>query len=72
MADQSWRFWAWPSELRRYGLLGMNRRNAAYVLPGNPRECYPLVDDKLLTKRLCDEHGIPVPKTSKSRNHGWP
>lgn len=55
--------WAWPGELWRHGILGMNRRNAAYVLPGNPRSVYPRVDDKLLTKRLCEARGIPVPET---------
>ena len=41
----------------------MNRRNAEYVLPGNPRSHYPRVDDKLITKQFCERHGIPVPKT---------
>ena len=57
------RFWAWPSELRRRGVLSMNARNGLYVLPGNPREFYPRVDHKLCTKRICQEHGIPVPET---------
>jgi len=58
-----WRFWAWPWELRRSGVLGMNRRNASYILPNNPRQHYPRVDDKLLTKQICESHGIPVPQT---------
>jgi alpha-L-glutamate ligase-like protein len=41
----------------------MNARNAAYLLPRNPRRCYEQVDDKLATKRLCERHGIPSPKT---------
>jgi glutathione synthase/RimK-type ligase-like ATP-grasp enzyme len=57
------RFWAWPSELERLGILGMNRRNADFVLPLNPREHYPNVDNKLRTKALCAAHGIPVPMT---------
>jgi alpha-L-glutamate ligase-like protein len=57
------RFWAWPSELRERGILGMNRRNGAYVLPSNPRGNYPRVDDKSLTKQICYERKIPVPKT---------
>lgn len=48
--------------LRRLGVLGINRRNADYTLTWNQRRLYPLVDDKLLTKRLCQEAGIPVPK----------
>jgi len=47
--------------LRELGLLGINRRNAAYTLRHNPRHLYPLVDDKLQTKRLCSEAGIPTP-----------
>ena len=58
------RFWlASPRQLRALGILGMNMRNAAFVLPGNPRAHYPRVDDKLRTKRLCERHGIPVPTT---------
>ena len=48
--------------LRRLGVLGINRRNADYTMAWNQRRLYPLVDDKLLTKRLCQEAGIPVPK----------
>jgi alpha-L-glutamate ligase-like protein len=29
----------------------------------NPRAHYPRVDDKIITKRFCDAHGIPVPRT---------
>ena len=57
------RAWAWPSELRRAGILGINRRNIELVLPQNPRAFFPRVDDKLQTKRLCEQHGIPVPRT---------
>ena len=31
------RGWAWPGELRRAGVLGINRRNLDLVLPYNPR-----------------------------------
>ena len=47
--------------LRRLGILSINRRNAEFVLPHNPRRNYPRVDDKLLTKRLAQAAGIPVP-----------
>jgi alpha-L-glutamate ligase-like protein len=57
------RFWAWPHELRRRGVLGINRRNVMHVLASNPRSLYPRVDDKLLTKQLCLARGIPVPET---------
>ena len=57
------RGWAWPSELRARGVLGLNARNADFVLVCNPRAHYPRVDDKRLTKGICETHGIPVPKT---------
>jgi alpha-L-glutamate ligase-like protein len=43
-------------------VLGITRRNADYTLAWNQRRLYPLVDDKLTTKRLCQQAGIPVPK----------
>jgi len=47
--------------LREAGVLGMNCRNARYILPSNPRSVYPLADDKVRTKRLAQKHGIPTP-----------
>ena len=47
--------------LRRAGILGMNRRNAEYIMHYNPRPLFPLVDDKVLTKKLAREHQVPVP-----------
>ena len=55
--------WAWPSELRARGVLGINGRNASYVLAQNPRAHYPRVDDKLRTKQFCESRGIRVPQT---------
>jgi alpha-L-glutamate ligase-like protein len=43
------------------GVLGMNARNAHYISRLNPRHRYPLVDDKVLTKRLAEGVGIAVP-----------
>jgi alpha-L-glutamate ligase-like protein len=43
------------------GVLGMNARNAHYISRLNPRSHYPLVDDKLRTKRLAEGAGIAVP-----------
>ncbi|MEM8945250.1 MAG: alpha-L-glutamate ligase-like protein [Planctomycetota bacterium] len=57
------RFWAWPDELRQSGILGINNRNVSFIQTNNPRRLYPRVDDKLLTKRICQEHDIPVPDT---------
>jgi alpha-L-glutamate ligase-like protein len=51
------------ANLRRRGVLGINQRNSALVLPLNPRRLYPRVDDKVLTKKLCVEAGIPTPGT---------
>ncbi len=51
-------FWGY----KELGLLGMNRRNACYVLNRNRRALYPLVDDKLKTKDILDRHQIPTPE----------
>ncbi|MEE9125003.1 MAG: alpha-L-glutamate ligase-like protein [candidate division NC10 bacterium] len=48
-------------QLREAGVLGMNRRNAEYIMRYNPRQAFPLVDDKVLTKRLFESHGVPTP-----------
>ena len=48
--------------LRNAGVVGLNRRNAEYTLRYNTRSLYPLVDDKLRTKRLAQEAGITVPE----------
>jgi alpha-L-glutamate ligase-like protein len=48
--------------LRDKGVLGINQRNAEYTLQHNPRHLYPLVDDKLRTKRLAEAAGIAVPE----------
>ena len=47
--------------LRQVGLVGIGQRNADYVLMHNPRKFYPRVDDKLLTKKLALQAGLPVP-----------
>lgn len=43
------------------GVIGMNRRNIHYIGRYNNRRLYPLVDDKLRTKLLAEEHGIATP-----------
>ncbi len=48
--------------LKKYGILGINRRNRDYILPLNPRAHYPLFDDKLKTKELLEKNNIPTPK----------
>jgi alpha-L-glutamate ligase-like protein len=52
-----------PAELRELGVVGINMRNARYILPNNQRKLYRLVDDKLQTKALAEAEGLSVPKT---------
>tara|TARA_R110002073_G_scaffold325730_1_gene505083 strand:- start:856 stop:1833 length:978 start_codon:yes stop_codon:yes gene_type:complete len=47
--------------LRANGVLGLNWRNAEYQLVHNQRRFFPLVDDKLKSKRLAEAAGIAVP-----------
>ncbi len=44
------------------GVMGINKRNGDYILAYNPRHLYPLVDDKLRTKKLATEKGLGVPE----------
>ncbi len=53
---------ATPAQLRKRGVVGMNRRNLEFVSRHNDRAAYPLVDNKLLTKRLAAKAGIPTPE----------
>jgi len=48
--------------LQRAGVVGLNARNGDYILPYNARKLYPLVDDKLRTKTLAIQAGMPVPQ----------
>ncbi|MFO7830732.1 MAG: alpha-L-glutamate ligase-like protein [Desulfuromonadaceae bacterium] len=48
--------------LRTLGILGMNARNINYIARYNQRSLYPLVDDKLKTKKLAQRYDVPVPK----------
>jgi alpha-L-glutamate ligase-like protein len=48
--------------LRAQGVLALNGRNGGLIGMYNPRALYPVVDDKLLTKRLAARHGVPVPE----------
>ena len=52
-----------PAELRALGVVGINMRNARYLLPNNPRRLYRFVDDKLETKALAAREGLSVPET---------
>ncbi len=50
-----------PRQLKRAGIVGMNRRNVELIARNNPRHLYPLVDDKLRTKQLAQDHGLDAP-----------
>ena len=54
---------AGPWRLAAAGVLGINRRNADYTLPCNPRRLYPRVDDKEQTKRLAQRENMAIPPT---------
>lgn len=48
--------------LREAGVLGLNERNANFIMRRNPRRLYPLVDNKILCKQRLVEKGIAVPE----------
>ena len=50
------------TRLGKAGVLGMNSRNLDFIAAYNPRRFYPLVDDKIITKRLAIEAGVTVPE----------
>lgn len=52
----------WGRALKAAGVLGLNERNANYIMALNPRRLYPRVDDKVLTKSLAIEAGMAVPE----------
>ena len=54
-------FWNTWKALKANGVMGINRRNADYVLKYNKRHLYPVVDDKILTKERAIAAGINVP-----------
>ena len=57
-----WSDWLFPGKrLRELGILGLNQRNADFILMYNPRKNFPLVDDKRRTKELAIASGISVP-----------
>lgn len=50
-----------PMNLIKMGIMGMNQRNVNYIGRYNKRKLYPLVDNKLLTKRMALQHHVTVP-----------
>jgi len=55
--------------LKEKGVLGMNCRNAEYIMRHNPRAAFPRVDDKVLTKKLAAEYQIPTPRLHHVFHH---
>ncbi|MGD8926709.1 MAG: alpha-L-glutamate ligase-like protein [Thioalkalispiraceae bacterium] len=53
---------ALSEKLQRNGVLGINQRNADFILPHNPRYYYPRVDDKAETKKLAIAAKIATPE----------
>jgi alpha-L-glutamate ligase-like protein len=51
-----------PKSYHDAGILSINSRNREYILPNNPRRLYPLVDDKIETKKLAIAAGIQTPE----------
>lgn len=47
--------------LRHKGVLGINSRNADYIMSVNRRSSFPVVDDKVTTKRLAERFNVPTP-----------
>jgi alpha-L-glutamate ligase-like protein len=53
--------WQAFRRLKKAGVLGINSRNADYIMRCNPRSFFPRVDNKMLTKKLAEDHHIPTP-----------
>jgi len=47
-------------------VLAMNQRNLGFIYPNNARRHFPLADNKLMTKQLLGQGGVPVPETYRS------
>ncbi|MCP3965589.1 MAG: alpha-L-glutamate ligase-like protein [Lentisphaerae bacterium] len=47
-----------PRKLRESGILGINCRNSQYIMGFNHRKYFPLVDNKVLTKKYAVKHGV--------------
>lgn len=54
-------FLASPRKLKKQGILGMNQRNNMYISRYNPRRLFPLVDNKLKTKKIAEEAQLSTP-----------
>ena len=56
------KYFASPKALREAGIMGMNNRNFKIISKHNRRRLFPLVDDKVQTKRLAQKFGITTPR----------
>lgn len=56
------KFFSIAKKLKAAGVLGMNARNYNVISKNNKRRLYPLVDDKVQTKKLAAQVGINTPK----------
>ncbi len=50
------------NNLHAKGIVGINERNISYISKYNERQRFPLVDNKLLTKRAAEQANIAVPE----------
>ncbi len=53
---------SYSRRLKEKGILGMNARNYNIIAKNNKRSLYPLVDDKVQTKKLANSIDINTPK----------
>lgn len=61
MAENFLTAFSCPKKLKESGVMGMNSRNYNIISNYNSRRLYPLVDDKVQTKILANQHGIRTP-----------
>ncbi len=52
-------------------LIGINQRNLGYIYPNNPRKYFPLANDKVQSKLIIEDNGLPVPETYSIINDLW-
>ena len=63
--------WKIAQELKKAGVVGINSRNAGYIMPLNQRKFYPLVDDKRQTKELAMNAGLEIPELYAVIEYQW-
>lgn len=63
--------WISPEKLKKMGILGMNCRNIDFIATHNARRLYPIVDNKLKTKKYAEEYGIPTPTLRSVIQHHY-